>query len=787
MPDLTNPPTNDDTPTNPAPDRLYLNCPFKDKDEVKALGATFDNSKKMWWIPIDADPMLYCKWIQYDPTCCDDDPDSNAAELTNKPTHPTVHNPPLPLATNTCNTQHCMQLCRNPSYVSNMLYMTIRARMVANCCPSCALKLQVPDSNYNLAHLDRSRWPLLKWADLNYMLKGRHVLLPEPSQAYAQLTVPTPKLTTPYRNNSCFRILERLFAIHTHVRISDLYDKGKATLKTVVYAGHPVPKTLLPPLSIAPPAAANIAKAHFNRLHTSSTAPPVPYYYTDAFFSGFTLVNNGCLVEVFGYTNHLPVWWTSRQCDDNAFLVRAMWEENLLSYTGPSYIRPDLEIRCISMHMPTIPATHKLPTRPLQTANATPADSCLCCNGGYHLRVRWAEPRRNFVPELEARMYRSSWLCCNKLRVNHSSLLPDEYALLTPVERKAARLGVHATHAAAPKPRQYEAISNSTTVGDPLARTANLVGAVVSSWFHMPEVDGIANEKIVTGTIIEVLYYLTDIKYLVEWAVALIDGVNRFGSVSQQQPTPHTEHGGDQPKHTEYLRRTELCYITPPATVPTNIGAYSATHANTDDDPDFRRPPTDPANLQMHPWTKDDSKCTPGCSTCAKFTLGKNNCRTICYCYCCDCHPHPANLLASGQNPAPDLAATNPNKTSTPTTQAPALAPAPALPPTPAHAPRQPALPATSPSTPANQLPCPSPSYLPTPAPHPSLNMPPTFTPATRLAMPNPGTDNDHTDLPCYFPALTPTTAHTAATRPTATANNKQQNHTHNTKVVYRE
>ena len=316
--------------------------------------------------------------------------------------------------------------------------------------------------------------------------------------------------------------------------------------------------------------------------------------------------------------------------------------------------------------MPSIPATDKLPTRALQAADATTAASCLCwqaadattagscCNGGYHLRVKWAEPRRDFVPACEAQKYRSSWLCCNKLRVNHSNLQPDEYALLTPIERKAARLGVHATDAAAPKPRQYEAITNSTTVGDPLARVANLVGANVSSWFQMPEVDGTADEKTVTGTIIDAKYYLTDIKYLVEWNAA-----------------------GDQPKHTEWLRRTELRYVHPPATFPTKISISSAAHSNTDDDPDFRRPPPDPASLQMQPWTKDDSKCKPGCSACAKFALGKNNYKTTCYCYCCDCHPHPACLLASGQTPTPDLAAVDPNNTSAPITQAPALAPCP--------------------------------------------------------------------------------------------------------------
>lgn len=31
--------------------KLYINCPFKDKDDAKKLGALWDSNKKLWYAP----------------------------------------------------------------------------------------------------------------------------------------------------------------------------------------------------------------------------------------------------------------------------------------------------------------------------------------------------------------------------------------------------------------------------------------------------------------------------------------------------------------------------------------------------------------------------------------------------------------------------------------------------------------------------------------------------------------------------------------------------------------
>ncbi len=43
--------------------QTYLNVPYEDKDEVKALGAWFDMSKKMWYVPKNGDVSKFTKWL----------------------------------------------------------------------------------------------------------------------------------------------------------------------------------------------------------------------------------------------------------------------------------------------------------------------------------------------------------------------------------------------------------------------------------------------------------------------------------------------------------------------------------------------------------------------------------------------------------------------------------------------------------------------------------------------------------------------------------------------------
>lgn len=44
--------------------KTYIDCPFTDKDEVKALGARWDNDEKKWYVPGDKDISQFAKWIK---------------------------------------------------------------------------------------------------------------------------------------------------------------------------------------------------------------------------------------------------------------------------------------------------------------------------------------------------------------------------------------------------------------------------------------------------------------------------------------------------------------------------------------------------------------------------------------------------------------------------------------------------------------------------------------------------------------------------------------------------
>ncbi len=44
--------------------RRYLNVPFSEKDEAKALGAQFDAGVKRWWILEIKDTEPFTKWIE---------------------------------------------------------------------------------------------------------------------------------------------------------------------------------------------------------------------------------------------------------------------------------------------------------------------------------------------------------------------------------------------------------------------------------------------------------------------------------------------------------------------------------------------------------------------------------------------------------------------------------------------------------------------------------------------------------------------------------------------------
>ena len=43
-------------------EKIYLNVPFEEKEEVKSLGARWDRNKRSWFIPPGVDPEPFSKW-----------------------------------------------------------------------------------------------------------------------------------------------------------------------------------------------------------------------------------------------------------------------------------------------------------------------------------------------------------------------------------------------------------------------------------------------------------------------------------------------------------------------------------------------------------------------------------------------------------------------------------------------------------------------------------------------------------------------------------------------------
>ena len=47
-------------------EKIYLNCPFEEKDECKELGGRWDNVERKWFITTDMDNRPFQKWIEND-------------------------------------------------------------------------------------------------------------------------------------------------------------------------------------------------------------------------------------------------------------------------------------------------------------------------------------------------------------------------------------------------------------------------------------------------------------------------------------------------------------------------------------------------------------------------------------------------------------------------------------------------------------------------------------------------------------------------------------------------
>ena len=45
-----------------ANNRFYLNCPYDNKEDCKALGGRWDNDARKWYVPDDADRNLFKEW-----------------------------------------------------------------------------------------------------------------------------------------------------------------------------------------------------------------------------------------------------------------------------------------------------------------------------------------------------------------------------------------------------------------------------------------------------------------------------------------------------------------------------------------------------------------------------------------------------------------------------------------------------------------------------------------------------------------------------------------------------
>jgi len=42
--------------------RFYLQCPFDEKEECKALGGRWDNDMRKWYVPSNLDKELFKEW-----------------------------------------------------------------------------------------------------------------------------------------------------------------------------------------------------------------------------------------------------------------------------------------------------------------------------------------------------------------------------------------------------------------------------------------------------------------------------------------------------------------------------------------------------------------------------------------------------------------------------------------------------------------------------------------------------------------------------------------------------
>ncbi len=44
-------------------EKIYINVPFSEKEEAKAIGAKWDNEKKSWYVLADVSEEAFSKWL----------------------------------------------------------------------------------------------------------------------------------------------------------------------------------------------------------------------------------------------------------------------------------------------------------------------------------------------------------------------------------------------------------------------------------------------------------------------------------------------------------------------------------------------------------------------------------------------------------------------------------------------------------------------------------------------------------------------------------------------------
>lgn len=69
--------------------KTYLNVPYAEKDEAKALGARWDPVNKKWYVPADKDIALFTKWQLDDESLANFTPKNSRQVKPNSTTKPT--------------------------------------------------------------------------------------------------------------------------------------------------------------------------------------------------------------------------------------------------------------------------------------------------------------------------------------------------------------------------------------------------------------------------------------------------------------------------------------------------------------------------------------------------------------------------------------------------------------------------------------------------------------------------------------------------------------------------